>query len=246
MRGIWQKAAIGIMWICILALGMIGMILTKKWKINPWFAEKYELQGIDVSHYQGTIDWLQIQEQDIDFAFIKATEGSSHVDECFYTNWQAAAQTELFIGAYHFFSFDSDAQTQARLFIDTVGNLSGKIAPVIDIEYYGDKWDNPPGKDYVVEQLGEMLRILEEYYQVKPIIYTTYRVYGHYIKEAFAEYPLWIRNVYCPPGPIMGSCWTFWQYQDTAVMAGYSGGEKYIDRNVFHGTLTEFEKMLVK
>lgn len=243
MKKVWMRIVICAIGICAL---MMGMILTKKWRINLHFASKYELQGVDVSHYQGTIDWAQIQAQEIDFAFIKATEGSSYVDACFYDNWRAAEQTELMIGAYHFFSFDSDAGTQAALFIDTVGELSGKITPVIDIEFYGDKWNNPPEKEDVTEQLEKMLCILEEYYHTKPIIYTTYRVYYQYIKGGFNEYPLWIRNVYFPPDWHMKGEWTFWQYTDTAVMSGYTGEEKYIDRNVFCGTAEEFKKYIVE
>lgn len=239
----WKKAVI-----CIVIIGgfVIGMVLTKKWQINLLSAPGYELQGIDVSHYQGTIDWARIEEQDIDFAFIKATEGSNYVDEYFYDNWRAAEQTELYVGAYHFFSFDSDARTQAALFIETVGDLSYKITPVIDIEFYGDKWANPPEKKYVIEQLNEMLSILEEYYKIRPVIYTTYNVYYQYIKGGFKEYPLWIRNVYFPPDWNMKGDWTFWQYTDTAVMDGYMGEEKYIDRNVFYGTEEEFQKFLTK
>lgn len=242
-----RKKRIGIV-LCVIVVCalMTGMILTKKWQINLWTASKYEVQGIDVSHYQGTIDWAQIQDQGIDFAFIKATEGSGYVDECFYDNWRAAAQTDLMAGAYHFFSFDSDASAQAALFIDTVGNLSGKIAPVIDIEFYGDKWKEPPEKEAVTEQLEEMLLILEEYYHVKPVIYTTYSVYYRYIKGGFKEYPLWIRNVYFTPDWHMKGEWTFWQYTDTAVMNGYAGEEKYIDRNVFCGTAEELKGLLVE
>ena len=234
--------------VCVIAFGVFaaGMILTKKWQINLWFASTYELQGIDVSHYQGTIDWKQIQEQDIAFALIKATEGSSYVDACFYDNWEAASQTELYIGAYHFFSFDSDARTQAALFINTVGHLQGKITPVIDIEYYGNKRNEPPAKEDVTEQLAEMLSLLEEHYHVKPVIYTTYSVYYKYIKGGFKEYPLWIRNVYFPPDWHMKGDWSFWQYTDTAVLQGYMGEEKYIDRNVYVGTAEEFQKLLVK
>lgn len=223
----------------------IGILLMqKRIKIAPIFAEKYDVTGVDVSHYQGEIDWDKLAKQNIDFAFIKATEGSSHIDECFYDNWQEAQKTSLYIGAYHFFSFDSDGEKQARLFIDTVGSLDGKIAPVVDVEFYGDKEDNPPSKDEVVKQLDRMLKILEDYYQTKPIIYTTYQVYYKYIKEAFAEYPLWIRNVYYKP-LFMGRKWTFWQYTDTAVLNGYQGSEKYIDRNVFRGTEEELQVLLV-
>lgn len=239
----WKK-----MFLCVLIIVVLaaGMIWTKKWQMNLCFVSGYELQGVDVSHYQGEIDWKQIQEQDIQFAFIKATEGSASVDERFYDNWNAASQTELFIGAYHFFSFDSDAQSQAALYINTVGDLHGKITPVIDVEFYGDKRSRPPEKEEVAEQLAQMLSLLEEHYHAKPVIYTTYSVYYKYIKGGFKEYPLWIRNVYFPPDWHMKGEWTFWQYTDTAVLKGYLGEEKYIDRNVYVGTEAEFKKLLVQ
>lgn len=220
------------------------LILTKRWNINTFFAETYSVQGIDVSHYQGEIDWKALETQGIDFAFIKATEGSGSVDEYFFQNWEEAGQTELLIGAYHFFSFDSDAGTQADLFIRTAGDLSGKLIPVVDVEYYGDKRKYPPDREKVIGELKEMLERLELEYGVKPMIYTTYSVYGRYIRENFAEYPLWIRNVYTLPGPYV-SGWTFWQYTDTAVLKGYEGTEPCIDRNVFRGTKEALEEMLV-
>lgn len=221
------------------------LFINKKISITPILAGRFELTGVDVSHYQGTIDWERLARQNLDFAFIKATEGSSHIDECFYDNWKDAEKTDLYIGAYHFFSFDSTGKGQALFFIDTVGDLNGKIAPVVDVEFYGDKEKNPPEKDEVVEQLNEMLQALEEYYQVKPVIYTTYKVYNAYIKDAFEEYPLWIRNVYYQPLFTAGTQWTFWQYTDRAVLEGYTGTEKYIDMNVFRGTREELEKMTV-
>lgn len=90
-----------------------------------------------------------------------------------------------------------------------------------------------------------MLTELEEHYQAKPIIYTTYEVYHKYIKDEFDEYPLWIRNVYYPPLFSMGKRWKFWQYSDTAVLDGYSGTEKRIDRNVFRGTREEIGEFIL-
>lgn len=231
--------------VMILFITLPVLVLTKKLRLNTFFAEKYEIQGIDVSHYQGNIDWKALAGQDISFAFIKATEGSSYVDEYFYGNWQAASQTDLLIGAYHFFSFDSPARTQAELYINTVGNLSGRLSPVVDVEYYGDKASNPPDKEDVTEELTKLLLLLEEHYQTKPIIYTTYTVYHNYIKGNFDTYPLWIRNVYFPPDINMKGKWTFWQYSDRAVLDGYCGIEKYIDLNVFHGSLTELAEYLI-
>ena len=230
----------------ILAVIFGILVIAKKIKIAPLFAGRYEVTGIDVSHYQGSIDWPVLARQDLDFAFIKATEGSGHVDECFYDNWREAEKTDLYIGAYHFFSFDSEGGKQAQFYIDTVGSLHGKLAPVIDVEFYGDKEKNPPSREEVVTQLRKMLETLEEYYQVKPIIYTTYSAYHHYIRDEFTAYPLWIRNVYYQPFLLSGNTWSFWQYTDTAVLDGYQGAEKYIDRNVFKGTREDLQKMTVQ
>lgn len=223
----------------------VALVVTKKVKLNSLLVKPYEVQGIDVSHYQGDIDWKKIEEQKIDFAFIKATEGSSYVDTQFRTNWQAAGQTQINVGAYHFFSFDSDAKMQAQLYMDTVGDLSGRMIPVVDVEYYGDKAKYSPKREIVVEELQEMLNLLEEHYGVKPMIYTTYQVYYKYIKGGFDEYPLWIRNVYYSPNVDIGNEWEVWQYSDTAVLKGYQGNEKYIDRNVFNGTKEEFKALMV-
>ncbi|MBD5461556.1 MAG: hypothetical protein HDR24_00635 [Lachnospiraceae bacterium] len=237
-------------WILVLviAAGIFSVVMTvnKKIKINLVFAGNYELHGVDVSHYQGRIDWSKLARQDVDFAFIKATEGSSYLDECFFDNWEAAEKTDLYIGAYHFFSFDSEGDKQAEFCIETVGNLSGKLVPAVDVEFYGDKESNPPAKEEVVAELKKMLDALEDYYQVKPVIYSTYTVYNKYIRGEFEEYPLWIRNVYYPSFGNLGNEWTFWQYTDTAVLEGYEGTEKYIDMNVFKGTTGEVNELIVK
>ena len=222
------------------------LVLRKDIKINPIFAEGYEVHGVDVSHYQGTIDWGVLSQQNLDFAIIKATEGSTHVDERFRDNWQAAEQTHLALGAYHFFSFDSEGGKQAASYIDTGGNLNGKLAPVVDVEYYGNKRSNPPQRADVVENLGAMLDALEQYYEIKPIIYTTYTVYNDYIKGEFEDYPLWVRSVYCPPTVLFGSKWSFWQYMDTAMLDGYAWYQKYIDVNVFKGTRQELEELMIQ
>lgn len=229
-----------------LAAGILFvLILLKVIRINIFFAGRYELRGVDVSHYQGDVDWEILEGQEISFAFIKATEGSGYVDAYFYDNWQGADRTQLFTGAYHFFSFDSPASTQAENYISTVGDLSGKIAPVVDVEYYGDKRSNPPDRERTVAQLQELLALLEAHYHAKPIIYTTCQVYQRYIKGEFGEYPLWIRNVYYPPDVDMKGEWVFWQYSDKGVLRGYSGDEKYIDLNVFNGSLEDLEKYMV-
>jgi lysozyme len=209
-------------------------------KINTPDKKKYPVRGVDVSSYQGDIDW-QILSQGIDFAFIKATEGSKYCDENFAYNYSEAQKTQLRVGAYHFFSFDSDGDTQAANFIANVEPYEKMLPPVVDVEFYGDYRTNAKSADDVVPQLKRLLEDLEDYYGLKPIIYATGSAYTLYVEENFSDYDIWLRSVYFTPD----DGWTFWQYSDTATADGYSGEEKHIDFNVFCGTKEEFDNYSV-
>ena len=215
-------------------------ILNKKIRPNLLIADSYDVCGIDVSHYQGTIDWEKIEQLDIDFAYIKATEGSSFVDENFSDNWEHAMKTSMFIGAYHFFSFESDGRTQAEHYIQTVGDLEGKLVPVVDVEYYGNKKKQELDKNKIKQELTELLCTLESKYHKKPVIYTTYPAYHDFIRGSFDAYDLWIRNVYYSPNIDMKGKWIYWQYTDRAEFHAYEGNEKYIDLNVYAGSMEDF------
>ena len=203
---------------------------------------KYPVKGIDVSHYQGEIKWDSIQKDlGITFAFIKATEGSSHIDEKFQQNWEQATGSGLYIGAYHFFSFDSNGKKQAKNFIKHVPKRANMLPPVVDVEYYGDKASNPPAVRKVRKELDDLLGQLEKEYKCKPIIYTTVSVYQKYINEYYNAYPLWIRNTYYRPFLIKNRQWTFWQYSEKGKWPyGGTKNEKYVDMNVFAGSMESF------
>lgn len=204
--------------------------------------EQYPVNGIDVSRYQGNIDWDVIASQNVTFAFIKATEGSSHVDPTFAFNWEESRKSGVYAGAYHFFSFESSGETQAQNFIETVGDLDGALPPVVDLEFYGDYSANPLSKKETRKILDALLEGLEEYYGVKPILYTTTRAYYSYILGGgYGKYPLWMRNTYTEPFV----SWEFWQYSDQGKLAGYDGvqtdhTEMYIDLNVYCGSFEAF------
>lgn len=208
--------------------------------LNNPSRSQYPIRGVDVSWYQGQIDWKTLASSGISFAFIKATEGSTHVDPCFQYNYDEARKTDLRIGAYHFFSYDSKGQTQADNYIAVVEKTNNMLPPVIDLEFYGDKEQNPPKQDQVREELTVMLNRLEEYYGMKPIIYATEKSYELYLADAFQEYDIWIRNVFSTPRLSDHRGWTFWQYTDREKLDGYQGDEKYIDMNVFNGSREDF------
>lgn len=212
--------------------------------LNNPSPSQHPIAGVDLSHYQGTVDWEILSKEDIQFAYIKATEGSSHVDEQFAANWQQAGKTSLKVGAYHFFSFDSPGETQAMNFITSVGIRDGMLPPAIDVEYYADKRNNPPDSKAVQEQLQAMICQIESYYQTTPVIYATEEVWERYLKGHFDDYPIWIRNVITKPK--IQEPWTFWQYTNRARLKGYTGEETFIDLNVFHGSEKQWEQWLTE
>ncbi len=200
--------------------------------------EKYPMLGVDVSSYQGEIDWKIIENQGIEFAFIKATEGSGMTDEYIRRNLENIADTNIYHSAYHFFSFDSAGETQADNYISAVGKDEINLPPVIDIEFYGDKFENQPSRNEVYAILSPLTERLENYYGEKPIIYITSPLYFKYIANSpFEDYPIWIRNVNSEPFIID---WDFWQFSDKGMLEGYYGKEKYIDLNVYNGDKGKF------
>ena len=204
---------------------------------NP--GSKYPIRGVDVSSYQGDIDWDVLASQDIDFAYIKATEGSSHVDRCFSYNWENASRQDIRIGAYHFFSFESAGKTQAELFCNTVTPAQNMLPPVIDVEFYG-RFASADDIDIgeVVSNLRVMVDELTAYYGVKPVIYVSDKSYDAIVRGNFDDCDLWYRSVYDTiPKDID---WTFWQFSSRHRLKGYNGTETYIDMNVFRGDTEGF------
>ena len=209
--------------------------------LNNPSTKAYPVKGVDVSSYQGEVDWDTLSEQNISFAYIKATEGSSYIDDRFEYNWKNASGCNLRIGAYHFFSFESSGEAQAKHFINTVTAIDNMLPPVIDVEYYGRFHTN---EDIVVpdvvKELRNMVDVLTETYGMKPIIYVSKETYKTIVQGNFDDCKLWYRSVYSGvPNDVE---WTFWQYSNRHRLKGYNGSERYIDMNVFNGSADDFFK----
>lgn len=224
----------------LLARGAYLLVWNGVILLNNPSEKAYPVRGVDVSHYQGEIDWRMLAGQNVDFAFIKATEGSSFTDGRFSYNYAEAQAAGIAAGAYHFFSFDSSGAAQAAHFIETVRPCAGMLPPVIDLEFYGAYADAPIEKSAVAAELDAMLSALTEHYGLRPILYATEEAYGTYLADGYAEYDIWIRDVIAKPRLADGRAWTFWQYTNRGRLDGYAGEEEFIDLNVFAGTAEEF------
>lgn len=234
----WQKGLIlaGAVVILVLILLLISWIQTRREE-----ARKTVVLGVDVSTYQGDIDWPTIESQGIDFAYIKATEGEDYTDDRFEQNWSDIDQTGILKGAYMFWCFDEDGGDQADYFIKTVPDESHTLPPVIDMELYGDFTDNPLPKNQVLNNLNKTIEKLQEAYGTNPIIYTNYKTYEMYLSDADAEIPIWICDI-SNSAPKLGGDheWIFWQFSQRGILDGYTGGP-FIDMDLYNGTLRELK-----
>lgn len=200
----------------------------------PVSVDEYSVHGVDVSRYQGNIDWDMISSQGIDFAFIKATEGTDYVDPQFADNWQNVQTSGIYAGAYHYYSFGSNGAAQAENFKKNVPKTVNILPPVVDFELTNEDLSVEAG--YVQEHLSILLDELEKSYGVKPIIYTTPKAYIKYLLIGYSDYTFWMRNTYYEPS----TKWSFWQYSDQGRLEGYDGDQQYIDLNVYKGDMNSF------
>ncbi|WP_373482505.1 glycoside hydrolase family 25 protein [Acetobacterium sp.] len=235
-KAISLGVGIGVLFIIVLII--YGVTNT----FNHTKSEDHLVKGVDLSAYQGDVDWALLADQNIDFAFIKATEGDDYVDTKFKTNWEESQKTQLKVGAYHFLNYDTTGKAQAKNFIDNVPVSARNLPPVVDLELYGIYEDNALPKEQVKVILDELLKELEDNYGVKPIIYTTHRIFKMYIGTDYKDYPIWIVDLdnYWPDALENGEIFTFWQYSHRGMMDGYDGDETFIDMNLYNGTYAEF------
>jgi len=203
----------------------------------------YTIHGIDVSRYQQIIDWdnvkqMKVEEVKIDFAFIKATEGVNNTDPYFNRNWKKAKEAAMARGAYHFFIATRSGKTQAENFIKRVQVEPGDLPPVLDVE---ETYGVSPQK--LRQRVLEWLQTIEEYYKVKPILYTNVDFYKFYLKDQFDGYPLWVAHYLQEERPRIYRDWAFWQHSESGRVNGIAA---YVDFNVFNGDSTAFSNLLIK
>lgn len=188
--------------------------------------------GIDISKWQGSIDWALVAGEGIDFACIRVSDGLDHFDQFFASNWAGAGSNGILRGAYQFFRSNEDPVAQADLLLETMGPLTaGDLPPVIDVE-------STDGQDpaTVAANVGLWLDRVEEVLGVKGIIYTSPVFWeDHVASDAHSDHPLWIANwgVDCPRIPDQWTGWVFWQ---TSASGSYSGISGDVDTDLFNGS----------
>jgi lysozyme len=194
-----------------------------------------DVQGIDVSHYQGVVDWQQVAQAGMAFAFTKATEGITFVDPQFAANWSGIQTAGLVRGAYHFFEPNDDATQQAQHFLATVQLAPGDLAPVLDVETTGGVSDSQ-----LWSAVATWLQLVEETTGRQAILYTAPAFWNSHAPDlTLTRHPLWLADY--APQPTLPNGWTswlFWQYSQSGSVSGVTGA---VDLDVFSGTMQQLQ-----
>jgi lysozyme len=203
----------------------------------------YSIHGIDVSKYQDIIAWEEVKAMKVDniqvgFAFMKATEGIGNKDPQFHRNWKKAKANNIVRGAYHFFVASKDGKMQAQNFIKRVEIEPGDLPPVLDVEQR-----NGVSTAQLKKEVMKWLETAENYYKVTPIIYTNVDFYKQYLGSDFDKYPLWVAHYYEEQQPRIQRNWIFWQHNDQGTVNGITSK---VDFNVFKGDSLAFKNILVR
>ncbi|HZS37153.1 MAG TPA: GH25 family lysozyme [Polyangia bacterium] len=195
------------------------------------------LRGIDVSTYQGEIDWTRVKKAGVAFAFARVSDGVDTVDDRFAANFAAMRRAGVRRGAYQFFRAGADARAQADLAISTVKRLGGADLPLVaDVET-----DDGEKLEVLAARLTAWLRRVERRTGARPIIYTSPSM-GRKLDAKFGAWRLWIAHyeVECPTLPDAWKRWHFWQHSSTGKVDGIAGR---VDLDLFAGTLTQLRRL---
>jgi GH25 family lysozyme M1 (1,4-beta-N-acetylmuramidase) len=213
------------------------------------------VEGIDVSHYEPNVDWAKVKAAGREFAFMKATEGTTYVDPSFTMHWANSKAAGVLRGAYHFHRVDSDPIAQADHFLATVGKLEPGDMIMLDVE---DANHGGTASSITANVKACIEHIASKAGQV-PVLYTGMWYWtGHMgTPTGFSKYPMFIaaypsayssftNKTYCPTIPDDFKTWAFWQYSDgdptvTAGIPTMPGVGQSCDRDVFNGTLAELK-----
>lgn len=207
-------------------------------------AHKYPVKGIDVSVWQGDIDWDRVRAAGIEFAYLKATEGGDHLDGKFHQNWAATKRAGILRGAYHFIYWCRPAHEQAFWFMLNVPPDADALPPVLDLEWNGH---SPTcSKRLPAKQAREMIDVLlaamEAHTGKRPIIYTDTAFHADVLEGHYENYAFWLRSVAAEPKKIFKNRpWVMWQYTTTGRVTGIDGD---VDLNAFNGNKRNWRRFL--
>ena len=193
-----------------------------QWRPELGASERY---GVDVSSHQGEIDWDAVSSDDVEFAYIKATEGGDFIDDWFDRNWVDAQNAGLEVGAYHFFTLCRPGAEQAQNYLNVVPLAEADLAPALDLEFPGNCSKRPP-IEQVQQDVAAWIEKVEEAAGRDVLLYVEKPFDDQYHITSMFEQRTWHRKILRRPD---GDRWDVWQFSFFADVDGIDGG---VDLNI--------------
>ena len=186
------------------------------------------IDGIDISSHQGDIDWAKVTaNDDLRFAYVKATEGATYRSPHYQSNVRQAQRHGLLVGSYHYLSTTSTISEQYANFVGAMSTVTQDLIPMIDVEDRGT-WS----RSQLIDSLALLAGMLERHYKRRPMIYSTMDFYNQNLSPQFNRYPLYIgRYSSAKPAISWDGDYTIWQFTEDGIMAGIN---VYVDMARFH------------
>jgi GH25 family lysozyme M1 (1,4-beta-N-acetylmuramidase) len=224
----------------------------------PTYAGAQFIEGIDVSHWQGSINWSAVKNSGVEFAFVKATEGVDFVDSRYHSNMQGARAAGVLVGAYHFCRLDSfstnpqDPINEANDFVEALlpyYRTGLHLPPVADVERFPPFGSTAEAQAFTSNWVQKFSDTVYDALGVRPIVYNSLsKANSYYTRSIAATHELWLawwKSTANPPvasdTPFWGE-WQFWQWTDSWSVPGVSTP---VDGDLFNGSLAELQQLLL-
>ena len=204
-------------------------------------ADGTTLKGIDISKWQGDVNWNAVANDGVKFSFVRVSDGLNSKDQYFDANWAESRGAGIYTGAYQFFRPNQSVLGQADYLLEKIGcDMDARtcpisemdLPPVIDVEHRPSGWTKTQMRNAVRTWIERV-----EQFGLEPIVYTGRYFWRDYVdSDEWNDHPLWLAHYTnsCPNIPDHWGDWDFWQFTDSGSIAGVSGGT---DTNQFNGTL---------
>ncbi|WP_020534034.1 glycoside hydrolase family 25 protein [Flexithrix dorotheae] len=166
--------------------------------------KKYPVSGIDLSHYSGNVDFESLQKDEIDFVYLKATEGIDHKDKNFEENYNQAKKYNVRIGFYHFYRFDFSPLDQAKFYLSIIEEKKYQMPLVIDVEEWGN--EKTISREEVRKEIALFIAYVEAQTKCKMIVYTNLSGYTSYVDGLGND--IWLCSF--RKGEKLDGNWLFW------------------------------------
>lgn len=208
--------------LAVLLMFYVSGKLYKHIENNRLTINSTDYNGIDVSKYQGKINWTKVAaDSKIQFVYVKASEGATRVDSRYSENFKGAKSAGIKVGSYHYFIGRKSAKEQFDNFRRNVSKRDQDLIPMVDVEEAGNKLI---GRKQLQQNLSEFMQLVKDEYGCYPLLYSQLGFYNEKLAPEFNRYFIFMAR-YSTKEPRLkgGGKYNIWQYTEKGHVKGISG-----------------------